>query len=126
MKTTTDSLERLSPAGGSVMRWTRNTIFKVRCVISEMREIGPWVDSLAMPVSDPVELAKYSKAMKRDLMRGHWWKLRSLAKELPLALLLDTPFAGKIWMAWKKRKHSQNAMDEGRQTSVSETTDSTL
>jgi hypothetical protein len=100
--------ERLSPAAGSVMRWTRNTIFKVRCVIAEMREIGPWVDSLAMPDSDPVELAKYSKAMKRDLLRGHWWKLRSLAKELPLALVLDTPGLRTIWWRWKKRKHSQN------------------
>ena len=104
MNDTTDSLERLS----APMRWTRNTIFKVRCVIAEMREIGPWVDSLAMPDSDPVELAKYSKAMKRDLLRGHWWKLRSLAKELPLALVLDTPGLRTIWRGWKKRKHSQN------------------
>ena len=108
MKTTTDSIERLPASAGSVMRWTRNTIFKVRCVIAEMREIGPWVDSLAMPDSDPVELAKYSKAMKRDLLRGHWWKLRSLAKELPLALVLDTPGLRTIWRRWKKRKHSQN------------------
>ena len=104
MNDTTDSLERLS----APMRWTRNTIFKVRCVIAEMREIGPWVDSLAMPDSDPVELAEYSKAMKRDLLRGHWWKLRSLAKELPLALVLDTPGLRTIWRGWKKRKHSQN------------------
>ena len=109
MKNTTDNAERLAATDGSVMRWTRNTIFKVRCVISEMREIGPWVDSLAMPGSDPKELAKYSKAMKRDLMRGHWWKLRSLAKELPLALVLDTPGLRTVWRRWKKRKHSQNA-----------------
>lgn len=109
MNDTTDSLERLSAPAGSVMRWTRNTIFKVRCVIAEMREIGPWVDSLAMPDSDPKELAKYSREMKRDLMRGHWWKLRSLAKELPLALVLDTPGVRTIWRAWKRRKHSQNA-----------------
>lgn len=98
---------RLHPAC-SVMRWTRNTIFKARCVIAEMREIGPWVDSLAMPGSDPVELAKYSKAMKRDLLRGHWRKLRSLAKELPLALVLDTPGLRTIYLWWKRRKHSQN------------------
>jgi len=114
MNNTTDSLERLSEPAGSVMRWTRNTIFKVRCVISEMREIGSWVDSLAMPGSDPKELAKYSKAMKRDLMRGHWWKLRSLAKELPLALVLDTPGLRTIWRRWKKRKHSQNDQGEAQ------------
>lgn len=108
MNNTTDSIERLSAPAGSVMRWTRNTIFKVRCVIAEMREIGPWVDSLAMPGSDPKELAKYSKGMKRDLMRGHWWKLRSLIKELPLALVLDTPGLRTVWRRWKKRKHSQN------------------
>ena len=81
------------------MRWTRDTIFKVRCVIAEMRETGQWVDSLAMPES---------RKMKRDLMRGHWWKLRSLAKELPLALVLDTPGLRTIWRRWKTRKHSPN------------------
>lgn len=95
---------RLHPAC-SVMRWTRNTIFKVCCVIAEMREIGPWVDSLAMPDTDPKELKKMSRKMKRDLMEGHWWKLRSLAKELPLSLVLDTPGLRTIYRRWK---HSQN------------------
>jgi len=73
-----------------------------------MREIGPWVDSLAMPDTDPQELKVMSRKMKRDLMEGHWWKLRSLAKELPLALVLDTPGLRTIWRRWKKSKQSQN------------------
>lgn len=72
------------------MRWTRNTIFKIRCVIAEIIEIGRWVDSLAMPDGDDAkELAKYSRLMKRDLRRSHWRKLRSLAKKLPLSVAMD-------------------------------------
>lgn len=91
----------------SNMKWTRNTIFKARCVIAEMREIGPWVDSLAMPDTDPKELKKMSRKMKRDLMEGHWKKLRSLARELPLALALDTPGLRTIckWLNNKGKQH---------------------
>ena len=111
--------EGLSASVCSVMPWTRNTICKARCVIAEMRSLGEYVDSLninATREDDPKELRvlmlKMKKDMRRGLMRGHWWKLRSLAKELPLALVLDTPGLRTIWRAWKRRKHSQNVQDQ--------------
>lgn len=105
MKNTTDSLERLSATDGSVMAWTRNTIFKARCVIAEMREAREWVARIRVnPAVPKEEDAECRKTMRRIILRGHWWKLRSLAKELPLALVLDTPGLRTIWWAWKRRK----------------------
>lgn len=102
--------ERLPASAGSVMRWTRNTIFKALCVIAEMREAREWVGRIrSNPDVSAEDDKECRRTMARIIMQGHWWKLRSLAKELPLALVLDTPGLRTIWRRWKKRKHSQNA-----------------
>lgn len=84
------------------MRWTRNTLFKARCVVAEMRAMCRWVDTLGSPTDNPLTIFR----IKRDLVRGHLWKLASLTRELPLALVLDTPGLRTLWMARKRRKHS--------------------
>ena len=92
---------------GSVLRWTRNTIFKARCVLAEMREAREWVGRIrANPDVSAEDDMACRRTMARIIMQGHWWKLRSLAKELPLALLLDTPGLRTVWRAWKRRENN--------------------
>lgn len=73
--------------------FTRNWILKLECVLAERAAMRVWLREMG---AGP-ELAS-------GIMAGHRDALRSLARELPLALALDIPGVAGVWARWKRGK----------------------